>query len=124
MASATRSQSRSERKPANSNAASSGSPAPDNGQGKSPPPVHEIRYRAIAAAIWKNQTDAGETFYSVTVKRGWQDENNQWHDSTSFPFSELPTVAKAISDAHTWIAWTTKRERESAGGSSPAASSR
>lgn len=117
MASATRPKTRSE-KPATGSADSS------SADRRSPPPVHEIRYRTIAAAIWKNQTDGGETFYSVTVKRGWQDESGQWHDSTSFPFSELPTVAKAISDAHSWIAWVTKREKEAAAGSTAAAGSR
>lgn len=88
----------------------------DTTSGKTPP-VHEVRYRNIAVAIWKNTVkspaaDNGDVFYSVTIKRGWQDEQKQWHDSTSFPFTDLPTLAKAIMDAHSWIAWTTRREKE------------
>lgn len=85
----------------------------ESSNGKSPP-VHEIRYRNLAVAIWKNSADNGDVFYSITTKRGYQDENKQWHDSYSFPFSDLPTLAKAITDAHSWIAWTIKRnEKES-----------
>ena len=84
------------------------------GNGKAPPPVHEIRYRNIAASIWKNQGEDGSVFYSVTVKRGYQDAEKNWHDSTSFPFGDLPTVAKALTDAHSWIGWTIRREKDEA----------
>lgn len=76
-------------------------------------PVHTIRYRAIKVAIWENHGQTG-TFYSITATRSYQDEQKQWHDSTSFPAGELPTLAKAITDAHSWIAWQERRNKDAA----------
>lgn len=73
------------------------------------PPVHSVRYRNIKASVWKNPSENGE-FYSVTVSRSWQDEQKQWHDSASFNFNDLPLVAKAINDCHSWIAWQQRQQ--------------
>ena len=76
-------------------------------------PVHTIRYRGIKAAIWRNESSENGVFYSVTLSRSWQDEKEIWHDAANFSFNDLTTLAKAVTDSHTWIAWTERRERES-----------
>lgn len=74
-------------------------------------PAHTIRYRNVKVSIWQNESNNGP-FYSVTASRSWQDEKQQWHDSQSFKAGDLPTLAKAINDAHTWIAWTERRAKQ------------
>ena len=74
-------------------------------------PVHTIRYGAVEAAIWKNDGEAG-AFYNVTLRRGWRDEQGTWHDSTSFNFKDLPNLAKAITDSHSWIAWQQRQTEQ------------
>ncbi len=64
-------------------------------------PVHSVRYGVIQLAVWKNESANGP-FYNVTMTRRYRD-GETWHDSTSFGESELPTLAKAILDAHSAI---------------------
>jgi hypothetical protein len=79
-------------------------------------PVHEIRHRSVRATIWKNPTQNG-VMYNVTVSRSYKDDNNEWHDTNSFPFQDLMNLAKALSDAHTFIAKLEAEAREQAGSS-------
>jgi hypothetical protein len=65
-------------------------------------PVHTIRHGRIKATIWCNQTQKGP-MYNVTFSRSYQDDEQNWHDTQSFGVGDLMTVAKASSDAHTWI---------------------
>lgn len=73
-------------------------------------PVHEIRHRNIRATIWKNETPKGP-MYNVTVSRSYRDDAGEWHDSSSFGFSDLMNLAKALYDAHSAIAAAIARER-------------
>lgn len=66
-------------------------------------PVKEFRYSGVRAAIWLNQTPAG-VMYNVTVNRSYKEKDTgEWKDSGSFRDSDLPALAKAASDAHSWI---------------------
>jgi len=76
-------------------------------------PVHEIRHRQIRAAIWPNPTDKG-VMYSVTVSRSYKDKDGKWHDTQSFRFDDLLTVAKALTDAHSMISTAVARDRAAA----------
>lgn len=76
-------------------------------------PAHTIRYRTIKVTIWRNEGQTGP-FYSATPSRSYQDEQKRWHDTSSFPANDLPMLAKAISDAHSWIAWQERKTKESA----------
>lgn len=64
-------------------------------------PVHSIRYGSVQVAVWKNESANG-LFYNVTMTRRYRD-GETWHDSNSFGEFELPTLAKAILDAHSAI---------------------
>jgi hypothetical protein len=77
------------------------------------PPVHTIRYRNLKASIWKNDGQNG-AFYSVTLGRSYQDDQNVWHDVTSFNSGDLPLLAKLANDCHSWIEWQTRRDAEEA----------
>lgn len=86
-------------------------PAPVEASGGNKP-VHTIRYRNLKATIWQNQNQSG-TFHTVTLTRSYQDDAKSWHDTGSFNASDLPTLAKAVNDAHSWIVWHERRTRES-----------
>jgi hypothetical protein len=74
-------------------------------------PAQTIRYGAIKATIWGNQTRNG-TMFSTTVTRSFKGEDEEWRESHSFGPSELPTVAGVLLDAHTWVHEQLARERE------------
>ena len=68
-------------------------------------PVHAIRYGAVRAAIWRNVVDNGNasrSMYNVTFTRSYKD-GEEWKASTSFGPDDLPVLAKAANDAHSFI---------------------
>ena len=64
-------------------------------------PVHSIRLGRIEVAIWENEGQKG-SFHNVTVSRSYKD-GDDWKKSDSFGRDDLPLVAKALDQAHTWI---------------------
>ena len=64
-------------------------------------PIHEVRFGAIKAAVWKNETPNGVRF-GVTLTRLYRD-GDQWKTSDSFGRDELLLVAKVADEAHSWI---------------------
>ena len=69
-------------------------------------PVHSIRYGLIQIAVWKNESANGP-FYTATMSRRYKD-GEEWRDASSYSESDLPTLAKAILDAHSAIQALTK----------------
>jgi hypothetical protein len=66
-------------------------------------PVYAIKYGNVRAAIWANNSMAGY-FYNTTFSRLYRDkETDAWGDSTSFGDNDLLNLAKAATDAHSWI---------------------
>lgn len=65
-------------------------------------PVYRLRYGNVVAAVWANNSQSGY-FYSTTVVRTFVDEGGRWGESTSFDDRDLPNLAKAAADVHTWI---------------------
>ncbi|HRZ38512.1 MAG TPA: hypothetical protein P5534_19375 [Candidatus Paceibacterota bacterium] len=66
-------------------------------------PIHEVRFGAIKAAIWRNDTVIGVR-YNATFSRLYKDrENGQWKSSDSFGRDDLLVLAKVADSAHTWI---------------------
>jgi len=64
-------------------------------------PIHTIQYGSVRASIWKNKTSWG-TIHNVTVGRRYKEENN-WSQTGNFGEYDLPMLAKALWDAHSWI---------------------
>ena len=64
-------------------------------------PVYKIRYGNVSAACWANNSQAGY-FYNTTFCRVYKD-GDVWGESTSFEDRDLPNLAKAAADVHTWI---------------------
>lgn len=76
-------------------------------------PVHVVRYGAIKAAVWCNQTANG-SMHNVTLTRSYKD-GEEWKESASFGADDLLAAAKALSEAHTWIFGERYRAREESG---------
>jgi hypothetical protein len=76
-------------------------------------PIHRIKYGAVKATIWQNDSAKGP-FYTVTVSRSWRDDKQEWHDNASFHFKDLPNLAKAITDSHSWIDWQERQKTSKA----------
>jgi hypothetical protein len=66
-------------------------------------PVHVVKFGYVRASIWLNQTEQGPR-YNVTVTRLYKGTDDQWYTSTSFGYGNLLALAKALDQAHTWIA--------------------
>lgn len=64
-------------------------------------PVYRLRYGNVVAAVWANNSHAGY-FYNTTFTRLYKD-GEQWGDTNSFEYRDLPNLAKAAADVHTWI---------------------
>ena len=73
-----------------------------------PKPVHEIRFGAIKASIWENQTESGVR-HNVTLSRLYRD-GDSWKRSEAFGRDDLPLVVKVADLAHTWIFTQTHKE--------------
>jgi hypothetical protein len=64
-------------------------------------PVHTIRYGSVSAAVWANNSRVGY-FFNTTFCRSYK-EGDQWQETGSFEDRDLPALAKAALDAHSWI---------------------
>lgn len=70
-------------------------------QGSNNRPAQTFRYGAIKCVIWRNEGRNGP-FYSTVITRSYKD-GEDWKESSSFGQEDLPTVAKAALDAHSWV---------------------
>ncbi len=75
-------------------------------------PVHRIRLSTISAAIFKNETNEGKTFYNATVDRSYKD-GEQWKHTGSFSRDDLLNVSKVADLANSWIHQKEQSESQS-----------
>ena len=78
-------------------------------------PIHIVRYEMVKVAIWRNVVDMGNASaakYNVTAVRLYKD-GDEWRDTQSFGYGDLLCLAKALNDAHSWIAEQLVRDRAS-----------
>jgi hypothetical protein len=66
-------------------------------------PVFKLRYGNVAAAVWLRNTSSAGYFYDTAFTRVFRREDGNWGDSASFEDRDLPNLAKAAADVHTWI---------------------
>jgi hypothetical protein len=64
-------------------------------------PVHKIRYGSVIASIWADNSPSGY-FYNTTFCKFYKN-GDKWCDTFSYEDRNLPNLAKAAADAHTWI---------------------
>lgn len=80
-------------------------------------PVTEVRYGAVKAAVWRNETEAGPR-YSVSFSRLYRD-GEQWKNADSFGRDDLLLLAKVADTVHTWIYEQGREVPAAAGGGTP-----
>lgn len=64
-------------------------------------PIHVVRFGRIKAVVWLNQIATG-SIHNVTVSRSYK-KGEEWHETSSFGYEDLLTLAKAVNAAHSWI---------------------
>jgi hypothetical protein len=64
-------------------------------------PAHEVRFGAIKATIWRNDTGNGVRF-NTTFTRLYRD-GNEWKTTNSFGRDDLLVVGKVADQVHSWI---------------------
>ena len=80
-------------------------------------PVDEVRFGAVKAAIWRNETDNGSRF-NVTFSRSYRDSEGNWKSTSSFRRDDLLVVAKVADQAHSRI-FALQREEKTAAKEQP-----
>jgi hypothetical protein len=88
--------------------------SPSDSSGQKSVPVHTVRHRRLKAAVWQNRVDSG-VFHNVTVTRSYK-TNDEWHETSSFGYDDLPIVAKLLLDCHTFITNLRARDVENGRG--------
>lgn len=73
-------------------------------------PVDTLRFGALTATIWRNETEAGHR-YNTTIERRYQDDDGNWHSTNSFGRDHLLLLAKLADRAHTRIYELVAEER-------------
>jgi hypothetical protein len=64
-------------------------------------PAAKVTLYPITAAVWRNESKEGDTFYSVTFERSYRDSDGNWKSSNSFNGDDLLLLAKVADLAHT-----------------------
>jgi hypothetical protein len=65
------------------------------------PPAHKIRYGAVSASIWRQESDKGPVF-NVTFQRSYK-EGDAWKSSGSFGHQNLLVLGLLATRAFEWI---------------------
>ena len=77
--------------------------APQPEQAKGNRPVKEIRLGRIRASIWSNTNSKQEQWYSITLTRGYKDNDGQWKNSHSLGLDDLFVAGEVLKQAALWI---------------------
>jgi hypothetical protein len=66
-------------------------------------PIMRVDFYPVYAAIWRNKSAEGGTFYSITFERKYKDKEGNYRNSRNFSASDLLLLTKAAIFAHTQI---------------------
>ena len=66
-------------------------------------PAAKVTLHPVSAAIWRNQNQKGDIFYSVTFSRNYRDDDGNWKSADNFNAAELLLLAKVADQAHSEI---------------------
>jgi len=65
-------------------------------------PTHEIRLGRIRAAIWANETEDRQVWFSTTISKSYKN-GTEWRDTNTLSRDDLPLAVKALEMAYSWI---------------------
>lgn len=81
-------------------------------QDKSQPPVETHRDGAVSAKIWRNHSNEGEAFYSVTFQRTFTDPATQQpREAHSFQGTDILKVQQLASEAYQTVGRLREQDR-------------
>jgi len=63
-------------------------------------PASKVSLYPISCAIWRNENQKGEAFYSATFERTYKDKEGKYQSSDSFNAQDLLLLAKVADLAH------------------------
>ncbi len=81
-------------------------------------PEKKFRAGAISATVWQNQakskTGEAVTYRTISLQRGYKDQNNQWQNTSSMRVNDLPRAALMLTKAYEYIVTGAQHENEEA----------
>ncbi|MCI4663148.1 MAG: hypothetical protein MRY74_00360 [Neomegalonema sp.] len=79
------------------------------------PPVETHRDGAVSAKIWRNHTNEGDAFYSVTFQRTYTDpQTEKPRESSSFQGTDLLKIQQLAGEAYKSVSHHRALDREEA----------
>lgn len=67
-------------------------------------PVKKFRIGRLSASIWKNESQNGGDWHSVTLERTYKDADDNLQNSNSLNHSDLQNARKLLDRCDDWIA--------------------
>lgn len=58
-------------------------------------PVDRVMLGSVQLAIWKNTSQKGNVYYSVTPQTGYRDDKGDWQPSNSYNRDDLLVLSQA-----------------------------
>ena len=62
-------------------------------------PAVKLKDGLLSATVWENQTEEGKTFYSTTLSRAYQ-KDDEWKESNSFNEDDLLAISRLAGKAY------------------------
>ena len=75
-------------------------------------PVKTYRHFNISASVFANEGKNGNTYYTVTLERGYKDKNENWQHSSSFLRDEIPVASHLLVQAWTYVLEQEQKAKE------------
>jgi len=67
-------------------------------------PEKKFRAGAVTATVWKNHTEEGKEYSTVSFERSYKDKNEQWQTTNSLRVNDLPRAAMVLNKAYEFLA--------------------
>ncbi|MFH0970653.1 MAG: hypothetical protein V1776_04315 [Candidatus Diapherotrites archaeon] len=66
-------------------------------------PIQKFVAGAIVASVWKNTSDKGAEFLSVSLQKRYKDDKGEWQSSSSYKPGDLPKASLVLNKAYEYI---------------------
>ena len=81
--------------------------------GQANAPEKKFRAGAIAATVWKNDTQKDGkpvSYKTVSLQRSYKDKSGQWQHTTSMRVTDLPRATLVLEEAYKYIVLNSSAE--------------
>ena len=62
-------------------------------------PEKSFRAGPVKVSVWRNKTEEGRSFYSVSLEKQYKDDENEWHVTHSLNKNDIPKAVLALQEA-------------------------